>query len=396
MKWKSLFLSLMFLMTMLPLRVKAQDLKPAMHRNYQALIELQPYVADPARFKARENYSEISTLIAQLAGIADVLPQMMEDKPGMMIIGKVYADYLNDIQRGFKNGPTPYVRNKIRTATSFCFECHSTLATTKNYKSAEKKVQNWNLTPHQLADFYAATRQFDKAMKSYEFVLMASSSENLEGEDVSDVARALKNALSLAIRVKRDPDQALKLLSLVSSREDLPAFFAAQIKQWKKDVLELKKEKKLSETADAKVWLDRALYLIARGKKMQTYEADHVADITYLHAINYIHEALKRENNSELRSQAYAMLGTAYAVLEDPLLWTLDTVYFEACVREVPHTALARQCFDHYAQEMYFGFSGSAGLELPPEDAAKLKELQNLAESERMNISKKKGQKNEK
>ncbi len=368
------------ILALVPVLGKGQDLKPVMHRNYEALIELQQYAADPARFQAKENYAEISSLISQLAGIADVLPEMMEDKPGMAVIGKVYADYLSEIQKGFKNGATPYIRSKVRTATSFCFECHTALATTKNYKVVEKRIHNWNLTPAQIADFYAATRQFDKALKSYEFVLMASTSED---GDVSEIARSLKSALSLAIRVKQDPNEALKLLSNVGAREDLPSFFSSQINQWKKDVADWKKEKPLSETSPAQAWLEKALDLIARGKKMQSYEADHIADVTYLRAINYIHEALRRDNTSELRSQAYAMLGTIYAVLEDPLLWTLDTVYFEACIREVPHTALARQCFNHYAQEMYFGFSGSAGLDLPPEDTAKLKALQDLAESER-------------
>ena len=161
----------------LPSFLQASDLKPAMHRNYQALIELQKYVADPVRFQSKENYGDISTLISQLAGIAEVIPSMMDDKPGMAIIGKVYADYLNDIQRNFKNGPTPYLRNKIRTATSFCFECHTSLSSTQNYKVVEKRVHDWNLTPPQLADFYAATRQFDKALKSYQYVLMEASSE---------------------------------------------------------------------------------------------------------------------------------------------------------------------------------------------------------------------------
>lgn len=363
----------------IPGLLHASDLKPAMHRNYQALIELQKYVADPVRFQSKENYGEISSLITQLAGIADVIPSMMEDKPGMAIIGKVYADYLNEIQRNFKSGPTPYVRNKIRTATSFCFECHTALSTTQSYKVVEKRVHDWNLTPPQLADFYAATRQFDKALKSYQYVLMEASSE---GGDASEVARSLKNALSLSIRVKQDPQEALKLLAIVGDRNDLPAFFNTQVSQWKKDVESWKKEKSLGSVS-AKEYLNKALDLVRRAKKMQTYPADHIADVTYLRAINYIHESLKLENDNDLRSQAYALLGTAYAVLEDPLLWNLDTVYFEACVREVPHTALAQQCFNRYAQQMYFGFSGSAGVDMPAEDVTKLKELQVLAESKK-------------
>jgi len=74
------------------------------------------------------------------------------------------------------------------------------------------------------------------------------------------------------------------------------------------------------------------------------------------------------------------MLGQAYDVLPDLGAWNiLPDIYYEACIRERPRSALARQCFKNYERNIVIGFSGSGGTYIPNSERKKLRALKKLA-----------------
>jgi len=54
-------------------------------------------------------------------------------------------------------------------------------------------------------------------------------------------------------------------------------------------------------------------------------------------------------------------------------------VYYETCVRQKPHTSLAKSCYAAYESSIHFGYSGSGGFTLPEDVQASLNELKALA-----------------
>ena len=125
--------------------------------------------------------------------------------------------------------------------------------------------------------------------------------------------------------------------------------------------------------AQAKTFVDQAT-------KQQLFAADPAGDVNFLRATNYIHEALQKEPKGKFRGEALYLLGTCYDALQDPLLWALDSLYFEACIREFPHTAVSKKCYSRYASKLYFGYSGSGGTFVPQDELKKLSELGKLSQ----------------
>jgi tetratricopeptide (TPR) repeat protein len=354
------------------------DVKPLMRQNFETLMELQAYAASPERFRDPKNYAEINKLIDRLSGIAHVLPQVTNaSNPGLSAVAGIFSEYLNDLKGGLKTGNPIYLRNRIRTAAGFCFECHTSTSTDKSFPDAERRVASLNLTSFQKADYLAATRQFDKALDLYDTLLGGQAAPEAQS---TELAHAVRNALILAVRVKEDPKRAAEILDRVDARKDLSAYFRHQIDAWRKDVSDWKKEKPMKTDATAASWLEKAQKHSDHARSLQSYLADHAGDVSYLRAMSCAQQALMHSPDQGQKAHAFYLLGAAHAVLGDPLLWDLGGYYFEACVEAVPHTPLAQSCFDRWLQETTFGYSGSLGAALPPDLSQKTDKLRNLAQ----------------
>lgn len=376
------FLTGLLLLT-LPLTVHAEpsstseDIKPMMRQNFATVMELQEIAASPESFRGGKNYGEIVKLIDRLAGIAHVVPQVTDSsRPGLSAIAAIYEEYLNDLKSGLKSGNPIYLRNRIRTAAGFCFECHTSTSTDQSFADPEKRADALKLTPFQKAEFLASTRQFDKALDLYDNLLKGPAAPESQS---TELAHGVRNALTLAVRVKEDPKRASDILDRVESREDLSGFFRNQVKAWRKDVSEWKKEKPLSADAPAGSWLEKAQRLADRGRILQAYPADHAGDVSYLRSISFAQQALAHAPNDAQKAQAFYLLGSAYSVLGNPLLWNLGGYYFEACVKAAPHTQVSQMCFDRWLEDATFNYTGSRGTDLPSELPSKADELRKLA-----------------
>jgi hypothetical protein len=57
----------------------------------------------------------------------------------------------------------------------------------------------------------------------------------------------------------------------------------------------------------------------------------------------------------------------------------LPEIYYEACIRENPKSKLAKDCFGDLERVTIIQYSGTAGLFLPEDERARMKELKVLS-----------------
>lgn len=364
------------------IEARAEDkakVSSVMRANFEALMNLQPYIASDSKFRDPKNKDEIQRNLDAMAGLKHVFPEKMANQePGLAVISTLFSDYLRDIQTSFKAGANgSYTRNQLRTMTGFCMSCHTRVGSDNSLDDLGKRVSSSDLTPFQKAEFFAATRQFDKALEAFERILTKTPSGEL---GLIEFGRAVRNVMSITIRVKKDPKATFHFLERISSRDDIPEYFQRYIAEWKKDVAKWMSEKKQPDSATAEELMKKAQALVDRAAKLQLFAVDPAGDVSYLRATNYIHEALQKSPKGKFRGEALYLLGTCYNALQDPLLWALDTLYFEACIREFPHTDVSKRCYKRYATKLYFGYSGSGGTFVPEDEIKKLGELRKLSE----------------
>ena len=157
-----------------------------------------------------------------------------------------------------------------------------------------------------------------------------------------------------------------------------PEFFRSEMKGWKESV-DMWKEEPAKEGKTEKDLYEQAVNLNNAARLKQRYPLDHSADVLYLRASTAVHEMLSLAPQGKHAAEGLLLAGNAYRLLGEPVVTPLPEMYFEACVRQSPHTQVARQCYERFEESIYFGYSGSGGTFIPDDIQELMKELKGIA-----------------
>ncbi|MEK6553939.1 MAG: hypothetical protein AABZ31_01765 [Bdellovibrionota bacterium] len=338
---------------------------------------LMPYVFSRSEFHASTNQSRISSLIDQYSQNVS----LVETHVGEKILGddpmvKYNLNHLKDAtvqaQEAFKEGHLEYSRNVLAESVKTCFNCHTTTQLgPENGFSTAQLTSNFRIYPTEKADFYVATRQYDRAIDVLESVLMNPT--QFEGQPHEQVS-AIKKYLSLMVRVRKEPTRAAQTLETFLSNGKLPFFVASDAEGWLRSLRKWEKERATKATA-----LTQAKALLKQADRLQSVGSYQAGYVENLRATYLLHEAIKVAKTKASKAEIYFLLGDSYDVVSDLGVWDLPQVYYEACVRIEPRTASAKRCYKSYERAIVLGFSGSAGIFIPASEKNKLAELKQMA-----------------
>lgn len=302
-------------------------------------------------------------------------PLPPELDPTLGFISNLFEREVKQAYRALQSGHTAYAKNVLRTMTGFCIACHTRHDKGPDFPSFDLNSKTAALSQMQKAELLAATRQFDAALSEFEGII---SDKNLANTRPFEWGRAVRNALTISIRVKKDPDRTLTIIDRIPALTDPPGFYAQNIPVWRQSILQWKAEQEKRINTEEGLFVE-ATRLNKEAKDVQQFPLDHSADVLYLRTSAVVHELLARYPSGQRTSEALLMAGAAYDLLENRLTSRLPDLYYESCIRNSPHSPIAEKCYQRFEQNMLFGYSGSAGTFLPNEVQELMKELQALS-----------------
>lgn len=352
--------------------------RTSMREMFDALATLQWAVATPSTLKDAASLQAVSRELETLSGMSHAFPASPKDQePATAALSSLFARYAAETKRRVDAGDTAAVPLRVRTLTSLCFSCHSRERAPQDFDDAHRRFDALALSDLERAQLLAATRQFDAALLQYRRVL-ASPAAGERG--LLEYARALQDSLAILVRVKDDPAAAAALLDEAARRPGLPAHLQGTIAAWRKDVASWRQEAFNALKASPDALSRRAEALVRKAHGATSFMADTRSDVAFLRASAYLNLALAKNPKLKTRGEALYLLGLCTGALKSPLLWEVDGLFFEACVRENPKSALARRCFQQLSDRVVLGFTGSAGTQVPDDELQRLAELRALAE----------------
>lgn len=344
----------------------------------KSLESLLPFVYSKTEFNDVKNRGTVVDLIEGFQSAVQVVPKHVGDELlGKDPLLKYSLDRLqsnaNQSLQAFKEGHTEFARNTLKESVSTCFNCHSATNMGPEFKFTTANLSSsFRLYPTEKADFYVATRQFDRAVDTLEPILSSPTSFY---DSPHEQALALRKYLSLQVRVKKDPIRSAKTLENFLNNKKLPYFLAADAETWLSSLRDWSKEVEKG-TSDT---LAKARRLLQKAKRLENSRGFQAGLIEHMRATSLLHESLRTAKNDHSRSKIYYSLGTSYDVLTDLGVWDLPDVYFEACIRSWPKSNQAKSCYRSFERSIVLGFSGSAGVFIPAEERKKLAELKGIA-----------------
>jgi mono/diheme cytochrome c family protein len=349
-----------------------------MRELYATLSDIIVDTSSEQRFDLPANQKRIRDNARKLAKLAHEVaqkdPSAPDRDPSVQMIGSMFAEDAKRAADSLNWGNRRYARDLLRNTTTYCIACHTRNGSGPSFDSLPMSASTKDLTPSERASFFAATRQYDRALSELR-AYISSASAPLPAY----WTQAVRDALAIAVRVKRDPAMALEVVDQVLANKNTPFYFRRDASAWRKSIESWKKESIPAQPQSSELLLAEAVRLVGTAREAQRYPADRDGDIEYLRATAVVHELLQRGEKNPSTEQAYLVAGVCYDVLRPFNLNELQDAYFEMCIRQSPRTPLSETCYHRLEQTVYEGFTGSAGMDLPEDVRARLSRFEAMA-----------------
>lgn len=344
----------------------------------KVLSELLPDITSDARFNDPGRRKRIEKNATELAGFAHDMkgPTPPDADPSIALIADLFDSEAQRAARELKRGNRAYARSILRTVPGFCIGCHTrTIGPESSSAAFQIMPKEPFASKLDEAEFFVATRRFDAALDDFERIIgdpAAAQGRQLEWE------RAVRHALAVSVRVKRDPVRARSIVERVIAAPNAPQFLKEDAVKWLDSVKDWQAEPTRQAVTEEGLYAEAAR-LAAKAREMQKYPADRAADIVYFRLSATVHDLLRQYPQGSHAAEGLMLLGVSYEALRDLDLWTLHELYYAGCIQKAPHTATAQICYRLYEQSVYAGYSGSGGLSLPQDAKGQLDRLKALA-----------------
>lgn len=371
----------------MPEEAPASSWAARMQQLSQTLAQLMPLISSSRKFNDPANAQKIEQTTQSLSKLAHTLqdtPKPSADPTLMAVSGIFEADIARALD-ALRGGHRDYARNVLRDTTSYCIQCHTQTNNGPNFPQLKLDIDMKDLTRLEQAELYAATRQFENALEAYRHVLVGP---DLVSRDAFEWENAARSAIAIAVRVKKDPKEALDLVRAIAKNPGVPQQMRASMTSWEASLNEWRREKPRGNPERAETLLKDAQMLVARAQKRQSFPLDHSQDILFFRASSLLHDLLGRDPKAdgldgEERARTLLLAGVAAEATRDMNFWTLHENYYEQCIRFRPGSEPAKQCFNRLKESVTLGYSGSAGTQIPPEELRRLQRFEKIAKGEK-------------
>ena len=363
-----------------PLRKDPIPWSKKMQELYKTLADLLTDVTSDKRFNDPSNRTRIQNEADKLSNLVHDLSNkrvVSEDAdPTIQIIAGMFGREAKRAARELKHGNRAYARTILRSVPSYCIACHTRNSTGPQFAKLPFEPSQKSLTPLERGEFFTASRQFDRAQEEFKRIIQDSKAAET---NTWDWEKAVRQSLAIAVRVKKDPVQAQEIVQIVLKTAAAPSSMKEDAKTWKVSITEWQEELSRRVATEEGLYAE-AVRLMAKARETQKYPMDRTADILYLRASAVVHELLQMVPQGSHADEALLLAGLSYEVLMPLKTEVLHEIYYEACVRKAPHTPTAEVCFRRYEEDIFLGYSGSAGTEVPDDIQKNLRELRSLSQ----------------
>jgi hypothetical protein len=346
-----------------------------MQQMGESLATLLPITMDPVQFNDPANQDLIDRQIARLSHFAHDVSQTSHrpsEDPSFEFVSGQFASEMNEAKHQLQIGNRTYARFLIRGASNYCVSCHTQTDRGPHFLAAPSSPYFSKLTPLDKANYLIAVWNFDAGLQEYD---KAMNSPDVALQPYSSLESATLRALAVAVRVKKDPLLAEAIVTRIMYSKWAPVYLQLTAEKWKASLREWKVSRKPART------LDDAKQLISRAwsKQMESPLA-RAGLIESLRASGLLHELLAQKKPGKAYAEALYFAGLNAEALKDLDPFLLNEAYFEACVKHLPHSDIAKDCYLRLEGEQIADYGPFENTPMPQKVRNKLTDLRKLAE----------------
>ena len=350
--------------------------RAAMAEIVAALAFALPQSLSDTRYSDPAQRAKIQAALATLAESGERL-QAHASGPdeGFVLLAGTLARDTHAVLEHYERGRFAESRFLLLQMTDNCVACHSRLPDDAPHPLGLALADDpavRSLPLQERVELEVATRQFDRALASYEELFR---SPTVSPADL-DLLGALDDYLEVCLRVRGDPARAARSFEALAERDDVSPPLRKSLLAW---VAALRG---LPKSAEGEPSLAAARALVQAARNSSRFPDDRRALVPYVAASGLLHRYVSQGQRTPRQlAEAYYLLG----VIESHVgrsFWLSQTEHFlEASIRTAPGDPRALEAFALLEEFVVAGYTGSGGSAVPDDARIRLAELHALIDA---------------
>lgn len=353
--------------------------KAIMSGVYESFIKVIPYVySDENSIEVlKKDPAKKTELIKNLTDISEFFKSAKHveyfQRPGFRPSLETMNSHLADTIMSVQNNNFAFAQKRLDALTSLCISCHSQLSahgTANAFGDAVNKARREEFeSDYAFGNYLYLIRRFDDSEKYLNLALEKALKESRSHELYS----SLRRLISIHTKISFNYNKANDFVNKYKKDLRLPVLAKNTLESWSKSLVPWK-----NFDAGKVNSIEQFIktYLSPLEEIKEQIGSDN--DITLLIASGVLSKYLNDHPQTPNAPLILYWLAIAERRLSSTYFFTLSDLYLKDCVRLYPKTALAKKCYALYEESVQFGYSGSGGTDIPPDEKRELARMRAL------------------
>lgn len=365
-----------------------RETKAVMNQVYESFVNIVPFVYGNVELDNKN--SEV--LVGHLNNIAESFKkakhvemlQIPGFKPSLDTINVHIKETIDSLNA--KN--TIFAKARLQAMTALCMNCHGQLSDNIARNAFGESLYRVNrqsfASDFEFANYLFLVRRYAEAETYYEKALsaaLAKGQKGSEGQLLDDkvvngeIFTSLRKLLAINVKVNFKPEAAIVILKKYKDQKTISKLTRTDIDSWIKGLGKISNVK-FEKFPKAKNFVDTYLSKHVDDKEKLV---DGSEDMTLLMASGFLTKYLAdKKSTADETSEILYWLSMAERRLSHSYFFSLSDLYLKECIVRNPKNPWAKRCFSEYEEALNFGYTGSAGTEIPQEEKRELERLRKL------------------
>lgn len=353
------------------------EAKAIMDGVYESFVKVIPYVySDEKHMEVLgTDAGKKENLLKNLTDISEFFKSARHveyfQRPGFRPSLETINHHMSDTINAVKGNNYIFAQKRLKALTALCISCHSQLsenAAENTFGNAIKKVKRENFeSDYAYGNYLFLVRRFSESEKYFDLAIEKSIKDQTEEE----LYPSLRRLISINTKIELNPKKANAFIDKYLSNPKLPVLAKNTLTTWKKSLNKWKgfNTKKI-KSVDGFIKTYLAPLEQSKGET-----AGGENDITLLVGSGVLSKYLNDSPKTKLAPEILYWLSIAERRLSNTFFFSLSDLYLKDCVKLYPKSSYAKKCFNEYAENIEFGYSGSGGTDIPVEEKQELERL---------------------
>jgi hypothetical protein len=309
----------------------------SMRKMAVSMTELIPELSRPEVFLSSEDKAKTIKKSKAFLGYVHKIKENTAPPTQDPIVSMMSGDLKNQIEAAIRKmevGNWSRGAQQMLAVSNHCIGCHTL---TQGPATAIIKEKLDGFSHIQKANFYAATRQFDRAVVNYEYAL---ADKKWATDHENEWVETFKRLLAITVRTRNSPNLTLELISRFFDTKVYSESLKPTVLVWRQHSKEWATER---ENKKERLDLNGVRALIEKADSLQIKNKGPVSFLLYLRASSLLHSLLSKPADSK-NQEVLLLSGQIAEVLAEQNFWVYSEHYYRRCVELDPKSKFGITC----------------------------------------------------